>query len=366
MLSQLMMLFGFFSLILVMVYWINRAVVLFDQLIADGQSASVFLEFTALSLPGVIRLALPLAGFAASVYVTNRLVSDSEMVAVQATGYSAFRLARPVLYFGLIVGLLMLILMHFLVPLSYARLSERQAEISQNATARLLSEGQFLEPADGITVYIRDISSAGELRDILLSDTRDAANHVTYTAAQAYLLRVEDDTQLVMRNGLVQTLRTESNQLFTTSFEDFVFDIGGLIDEPQQQRRRSNQLMTWDLLSPTDAIIEEVNSSRARLLSDGHNRFSQSALGTVAALLGYAALMVGGFSRFGLWKQVVFAIFLIILIKATETVGLNAARANPALWFASYLPSIVGLIIIWVLLFLADRPTFLRRKRVAI
>ena len=31
-----MVLFGFFSLVLVLVYWINRAVVLFDQLIADG------------------------------------------------------------------------------------------------------------------------------------------------------------------------------------------------------------------------------------------------------------------------------------------------------------------------------------------
>ena len=60
MLSQLLMLFGFFSLILVMIYWINRAVGLFDRLIADGQSAWVFLELTSLSLPGIIRIVLPL------------------------------------------------------------------------------------------------------------------------------------------------------------------------------------------------------------------------------------------------------------------------------------------------------------------
>ena len=63
MLSQLLMLFGFFALILVSVYWVNRAVLLFDQLIADGQSAWVFLEFTALTLPNVIRLVLPMAAF---------------------------------------------------------------------------------------------------------------------------------------------------------------------------------------------------------------------------------------------------------------------------------------------------------------
>ena len=79
-LQQLMLVFGFFSFVLVMIYWINSAVRLFDRLIADGQSAAVFLEFTALSLPSVIVLALPLAAFTASVYSTNRLSQDSELV----------------------------------------------------------------------------------------------------------------------------------------------------------------------------------------------------------------------------------------------------------------------------------------------
>lgn len=362
MLSQLLMLFGFFSLILVMVYWINRAVVLFDQLIADGQSAAVFLEFTALSLPSVIRLALPLAAFAASVYVTNRLVSDSEMVAVQATGYSCFRLARPVLYFGIIVAALMLVLMHILVPLSSARLAERQADISQNITARLLQEGQFLEPIDGVTVYIREVTPANELRDVMLSDTRDPANQITYTAARAYLVRTDNSTQLVMRNGLAQTLRASDKQLFTTSFADFALNIGGLLETPATRKRRASELMTWELLNPTPALAEEVRSTPARMLSSAHNRFSQSILGAVAALLGFAALMVGGFSRFGLWKQVVFAIFLIIVVKALETAGLNAARSNPALWAASYLPSVAGFAIVYGLLFVADRPTLFRRR----
>ena len=126
MLSQLIMLCGFFGLVLVLVYSINRAVLLFDQLIADGQSAGVFIEFTALTLPAVIRLALPLAAFAAAIYVTNRMTNDSELVVVQATGYSLFRIARPVLYFGLIVALLMSLLMHFLVPRSTAQLALRQ------------------------------------------------------------------------------------------------------------------------------------------------------------------------------------------------------------------------------------------------
>ena len=67
MLSQLLLLFGFFALVLVALFWINRAVILFDRLIGDGQSALVFLEFTALGLPKLITTVLPIAAFAGAV-----------------------------------------------------------------------------------------------------------------------------------------------------------------------------------------------------------------------------------------------------------------------------------------------------------
>ncbi len=361
-LAQLMMLFGFFSLVLVLVYWINQAVRLFDQLIADGQSFGVFLEFTALSLPGVIRLALPLAAFAASVYVTNRMSTESELVVVQATGFSPWRMARPVLVFGLIVALLMSVLMHILVPLSTAQLNDRQGEIAQNVTARILTEGQFLEPAPGITVYIREITPGGELRDVFLSDLRDPGAEVTYTASQAYLVRTADDAQLVMVDGLAQTLRTATGRLFTTSFSDFAYNIGDLIAVTPSDQRTARELMTWELLNPTLALEAETGRTAAQLVADAHDRVSQALLGTVAALLGFAALIVGGFSRFGVWRQIVGAIFLIIVIKALETTGLNIARTTPGMWYASYLAVVAGAVIIVTLLYIATKPFLFKRK----
>ncbi len=362
MLSQLMVLFGFFSLVLVLVYWINRAVVLFDQLIADGQSAGVFLEFTALSLPSVMRLALPLAAFAAAVYVTNRMSTESELTVVQAAGYSPFRLARPVFYFGVIVALMMSVLMHFLVPMSSARLEVRQTEIAQNVTARLLTEGQFIEPVNGVTFYIREITPAGELLDIFLSDTRSEDEQITYTAAKAFLVRENATTQLVMINGMVQTLRGPDQRLFTTSFADFAYNISNLIGETSTRGRRDAHLSTWELLNPTPELEAETRRDAARLIARGHDRFSQSILGIVAALLGFSALMVGGYSRFGVWKQIVGAIFLIIVVKAVETTGIRIARSDPQLWMVTYLQSFVGFVMIWFLLFWAGRPYLFKRR----
>ena len=85
-------------------------------------------------------------------------------------------------------------------------------------------------------------------------------------------------------------------------------------------------------------------------------------MATIAALLGFSALIVGGFSRFGVWRQIVMAVFLIIVIKALETVGLNAARSNPGLWFASYLSIIAGAGMIVALLIVATRPYLFRTR----
>ena len=362
MLSQLMMLFGFFSLILVLIYWINRAVVLFDQLIADGQSAWVFLEFTALSLPSVIRLALPLAAFASAIYVTNRMTTESELVAVQATGFSPFRLARPVLYFGLIVGLLMSVFMHFLVPISSARLDDRENEIAQNITARLLTAGQFMEPVDNITFYVREITQENELLDVLLSDLRDPEEEVTYIAARAYLIRTQGRAQMVMRDGMIQSLQLADNRLFTTVFDDFVYDIDTLNQEAVSDRRSASEVSTWELLHPTAALRAETRRSNARLLARAHDRFGQSFLGVIGALLGFATLLVGTYSRFGVWRQIVAAILLIVVIKAVETWGVDLARGDETLWFAVYFSTATGFAIIWFLLFWASRPTLFKRQ----
>lgn len=362
MLSQLLVLFGFFSLILVLIYWINRAVRLFDRLIADGQSAWVFLELTSLSLPSIIRLVMPLSAFVAAVYMTNRMSSESELTVVQATGYSPLRLARPVIYFGAIVALLMSILTHLLVPLSTERLTLRSAEISENMTARLLTPGQFLTPSDGVTFYIREITPQGEMLDIFISETADPMRRINYTSAQAYLIRTDEGPQLVMVDGLTQTLDRETNRLVTTSFQDFAYDISALVGGDEVRSRSMYGLPTWDLLFPSQAILEETNRSASQLWLEGHDRFAQAALGFVAALVGFAALVAGGFSRFGLWRNIALAVLLVVLLKMLESTGTSLARSNNALWPMIYLAGFGGIAATAVLLYIAHKPYVFKRK----
>lgn len=359
-LSHLLALFGFFSLVLVAIYWVNRAVGLFDQLIGDGQSALVFLEFSMLTLPNVIRLVLPVSAFAATVYGINRLTTDSELVVMQATGFSPFRLARPVLYFGLCVALMMIVLMNVLVPASRAALATRSAEIAENVTARYLSDGEFQHPAEGITLFIRRITSQGELHDLFLADDRKPEARRTYTAARALLVRGDAGPKLIMFDGMVQAL-DGSTRLAVTRFDDFTYDLGALLGKTVLPGRSVDELSTPELFSATPALVAETGKTRATLLAEAHSRIAVPFLGLASALLGFSALLVGSFSRFGLWRQIVGAVLLLILVQLISTAASGAAQRVDHGWALVYVAPLAGLALAGGLLWLAQRPRRLRR-----
>ena len=362
-LSQLFVLFGFFSLVLVSVLWINRAVILFDRLIADGQPASVFLEFTALSLPNVVRVVLPLSAFAASIYVTNRLASESELVVMQATGYSPWRLARPVLMFGILVGVFMMALTQYLVPTSLEQLRYRENEISGSLSAKLLREGEFMNPTEGVTFYVREITPEGVLKDVFLSDRRIEGRTSTYTSVDGFLVNEDSGPKLVMVNGIAQTLNEDERTLTKTKFTDFAYSISSLLDAPSALFKPLDQRSTLELLFATDFVSTATAQTKGRILEEAHGRFNQPILCLVAALIGFSTLLVGGFSRFGVGRQIIGAIFLLVLVKLVESIVTDPIRANAELWPLVYAQSVFGLGAAALLLHLAARPGRIRKSK---
>ncbi len=356
-----MTLFGFFAVVLVGVYWINRAVRLFDQLISDGQSAIVFLEITALTLPNVIRVMLPVAAFAASLHVANRLTSDSEFVVVQSGGWSRWRLMRPAIAFAVIVALFVSTLTHVVVPAAATRLAERQAEISENIVTRLLASGEFLHPSDGISFYVREITPSGELRDIFLMDTRRAGRNVTYTARRALLVKHGSGPKLAMFDGMVQTLSADGRRLAVTQFDRLVYDVAVLAVQARQATRGIGELSTRELLWPDAQVISEMGRPAAVLITEGHGRISQALLSVVAALSGFAALMLGSFSRFGFLKQIIGAVFALIGLKFADNLMIDIASSSVNLWPLAYLATVLGLAAIAVVILLADAPYAIHR-----
>ncbi len=388
--AQFLSVFGFFSLVLVLVYWVNRAIVLFDRLIADGHSAGVFLELTALTLPNVIRLVLPISAFAAALYATNRLQSDSELVVMQATGFSPWRLARAVAAFGAVAGLAVLALAHVAVPASLRILADRTAALAEDVTSGLLTDGTFLHPGEGVTLYVARIGPDGALRDIFLSDARDSGERRTYTAREAMLAQGEDGPQLVMSDGMVQVLGQRSGgasgergesvddatggsaatgnrgdgtaRLSVTRFDDFAFDIAAALGMPGSRAPRLTEIDTADLMRADPALQAATGQDRAALVFEAHQRFAQGATATAVPVMGFAAMLLGGWSRLGSWRQIGIAVVALIAVELARNAVAAPARADPAMVWLAYAPPAMAAGFAVAFLWLAARP----RRRPAV
>lgn len=355
-LSQYLLFFGFFSLVLVAVFWINRAVSLFDRLIGNGQSVMVFLEFSALALPNLIRMIVPMSAFAAAVYVTNRLSSESELTVMQATGSSPWRLARPALAFGIVTALMMSVLTHTLLPMSIDRIAQRQIEISRNMTARLLSEGAFLNPATGVTFYIGEIDPDGTLNDVFLSDRRKPAETIIYTASRAFLVRGDQSSNLIMVDGLAQRFNVAEGSLSTTNFSDFSYDITTLVERSETRNRDIRQVSTVELALDADRIMQTEGYTAGEITEQLHVRFDRALICISVALLGFSTLMLGGFSRFGIWRQILFAFVILVALELMRGMVNDPVIDDPALWPLIYLPAATGVVISALFLYLAAYP----------
>ncbi len=347
--------FGFFALTLVGVYWINRAVGLFDQLIGSGQTALVFLEFSALTLPSVIKILLPVAAFIGTVYAGNRLLSDSELVVMQATGFSPFRLARPVALFGLIVVAMMLVLSHVLVPMARSAAAAQRSEMSENITAHFLQDGQFTHPSPGVTLYIRDISDRGELQDLYLADDRQAQARTSYTANRALFLRGPSGPKLLMVGGMVQVLDRRTGNLSVTRFTDFTYDLGAVLTKPGRSGRGADEVPTAELLRAGPDLAAETGETIGALTYEAHARFAEPLMALTATLIGFAALMQGGNSRMGNWRQISLAVMLLIAIQGLTTFAASRGPRIEGGYLLAYLGPTLGIVLALGLLAWAGR-----------
>ena len=365
--SQLLTFCGFFALILVAIFWFDKALRMFERLLGKGQSTWIFFELTFLTLPPVIASILPIAGFAAAVFVINRLSADSELIVMKAAGRSTLRTIRSVLAFGILIALFMSLLTHFIIPSSSERLSSMRAQINQNMTSSFLTEGEFLHPTPGVTLYIGEVTPNAELKRVFLSDRRDKRNTVTFSSQKAYIVQNDDSVQLVMVDGLTQNIQEKDKKLLTARFDDFSMDISQLVSTGYSVRKSVTHVQTAELILQPNQVAAATNVTLGAIAFELHNRFAQPLLCIIAAVLGAATLLTGAYSRFGVWRQIVIAFFMLVGLKLIESAVSANVLDNNERWFLMYAPSLAGAMLIWAITYFTDNPaliTLLKKRLV--
>jgi lipopolysaccharide export system permease protein len=349
-LRQLFAALGFFLLVFTGVIWLTQALRLIDTVIASGQGASIFLLFSALVLPQVLVIVLPLSALGAALYAGNKLYSDSELVVMMSTGVSPLNLLRPITAFGAAIALVLALVMNVLVPMANSALAERSQAIRSDLAAALLVERQFIHPMSGLTLFIQETGTDGEMRGIFLNDQRDPERTVTYSAERALLVRDGMEARLVMIDGMALGAGRDGMRLNSVAFDQFVFDMSDLIRESGDRTRRPSEYPMAALLHPTPNMLESERYTVGDFVSEGHYRIAMPLLALIYPMIALVTLLAGGYRRSGFGRRVIVA----VVVAAVSQVLMFGARAqvdgNPALWPLIYLPHLLALLYVAALL----------------
>ena len=92
-----------------------------------------------------------------------------------------------------------------------------------------------------------------------------------------------------------------------------------------------------------------------------HGRITQVFMCIIAALVGFATLLLGGFSRFGVWRNIVYAFAILVILEGLKN-GVSAPVRNDAtLWPLMYLPPLTGALIVVGMLYSKTRSFKIRK-----
>ncbi|HEX2761355.1 MAG TPA: LptF/LptG family permease, partial [Rhizomicrobium sp.] len=190
--------------LLTSVVWLVSSLQFLDLVINRGQSALTFLYLLLLVLPQLLLIIMPIAFFFATLMTLQRLSAESELVAMASAGYSLRQLAMPVLAAAAIVMALTYLCALWLMPAGQRALRDKLLDIRADMAGALLNEGFFNTPAQGLTVFIRQLGVNGEIQGILVHDNRDRARPVTYLAQKGILAQTPAGARLIMLDGTIQ------------------------------------------------------------------------------------------------------------------------------------------------------------------
>lgn len=254
------------------VIWITQALRGIDLMTSQGQTIMTFLGITSLIIPALVLIISPIALMISISHTLNKLATDSEIIVMNAAGFSPLRLFLPFLYATCVVSLLVAFIASYLAPDGLRRIKQWDAEITADVLTNILQPGRFAQLDQNLTIRIRERQPGGVLAGIFVDDRRDPKERVTIIADRGTILRNENGSYLVLEDGNLERFEAGKRDPALVAFGRYAFDMSKFSNRSRDTSLGIRERYLWELLSPApdDPVFKELSGQfRAEL----HDRF---------------------------------------------------------------------------------------------
>ena len=346
----------------VMVFLMNALFDLAELAIKKDIPLATVVKLLLLYLPRVLELAIPMAILLGVLVGIGRLSTDSEVVALRASGVSYWRLLSPALALGMIGWLLGSYLIIDLEPRSNYLRHQIVREVTFSADPRREIKARvFFEDLPGVILYADEVHENGDFLERVFLHQDDAQGQELVTVARrAQIEYAPEDgvAHFFLESGLTHTLTAEDPEDYQVSlFErqmlrmapDESFRIkSSVLSQPIQKGWRDQNLkeLAQSVLK-AEAITHEETRNRVlgTIMAIIHQRFALPVACLVFALLGVPLGILnrrGGKSS-GFALSIGIAISYWILLTTGENL-VRQGKLSPyiGLWLGNILFGLLG------------------------
>jgi len=271
------------------VIWITQALRDIDLMTSQGQTILTFLGITSLVIPALVLIISPIALMIAISHTLNKLATDSEIIVMNAAGFSPIRLFRPFFYATCVVALLVAFIASYLAPDGLRHLKQWGAEITADVLANILQPGRFAQLDQNLTIRIRERQPGGTLVGIFIDDRRDPKERNTIVADHGTVVKTTDGSFLILEDGNMERFETGKRDPALVAFQRYAFDMSKFSNQGHDVSLGIRERYLWELLAPKeDDPVYKLNPGQFR--AELHDRFMAPIYPFAFAVLTFAFL----------------------------------------------------------------------------
>ncbi len=252
-----------------------------DLVVNRGVPITIVAQFLIAALPVLLSVTLLMSILISSIMVFSRMSSDSESLAMTASGMTFYSQLIPVAAVGTVAAVLNGFLMVFGLPWSHDFTSELGKRMLHSRVAAFdLREQVFHSQFDGVMFYVQKTEDSGKtMKGIIISDTREAGTNRVIFAERGMLIKSKASSGIWLRlvGGTVHTVSSSEKipEDITDTSEDFSYS-----GDHYQIARFENYDLNFDFAQSIGKSKALRRSLRSFPVDELRNKLKQHEPGT--------------------------------------------------------------------------------------
>jgi len=323
-----------------------------EMVVRNSSTFTNVAEVLLFTLPNTFKVTIPMAVLVGVLLGLSRLASDSEIVAMRASGLGIgyfVRVASIVAIAGTLLGLANSL---YVAPRANQAILQMEQSLATSQASYEIQPRVFYEDFRNFVLYVQDVvpgAGASNWRQVFMADVTDPATPLITTAASATV--ANDSSQVLLmrlRNG--SRHETVAGQPQQYNISTFTTTDLPLAMSPQSDVHLG-RMDTAIYALPMRALLARTHGPDAkRFLIELNSRFSYPAACLVLMLVGVPLGVAS--RRGGKSSGFVFTILLVLLYYVLSYTGIALGRQNrlsafSAVWSANLLFAGAGVFLLW-------------------